>query len=362
MGAPSINISFIEQAKTAVKRGERGVLAMIFNGTAKATYTIVPGGAIPSDLPDGAADQIKMALIGYQTAPKKILVYVTAEEDADYSNALDYLASQRFDWLVAPSATTDAQVDNIVTWIKDQRDNKHMTYKAVLPNAVADHEAIVNVANGFTYDGKSLTAEESCARVAGIICGTTTYRSITYATIDEATDCDRMTTAELDEAVDAGKVVFMWDGEKVKICRGVTSLTSTSKTKGDAFKKIRLVEFMDMIKDDIRLTAQDDFIGKYPNDYDSKCILISAINDYFNELKAESVLSSASCELDTEKIIQYLEANKDGKFYLDGEEITVEDASDDEIKQADTGSAVYLLAKVTLLDALEDITLDIYIV
>lgn len=360
MGAPSINITFIEKAKAAVKRGERGRLAMIFKGDAAASYTVVPGGSIPDALTDDMKAQVEQALIGYQTAPKKILIYVSATED--YSDAFSYFSSQKFDWLVAPTAETDGNVDKIVAWIKEQRETYHMTFKAVLPNKAADYPAIVNVANGYSVGTTKFTAEQACARVAGMICGTTTYRSITYATVTEATDCDSMTTSELDTAVDAGQVVFMWDGEKVKICRGVTSYISTSETKGDAFRKIRLVEFMDMIEDDIRITAQDDFIGKYPNDYDSKCILIAAINDYFETLKSEKVLTSYSVELDIEKIIQYLQSKKDGKFYLDGEEYDVEDADDTEIKQADTGSAVYLLAKVTLLDALEDITLDIYIV
>lgn len=360
MSAPSINITFIEKAKAAVKRGERGILAMIFKGSATATYTVVPGGSLPEGLTDAMKAQVEAALIGYQTAPKKILIYVT--EESDYSDALTYFASQKFDWLVAPSAETDKNVKTIASWIKSQRETYHATFKAVLPNEAAGSEAIVNVTNGYKVGDTTYTAEQACARVAGMICGTTTYRSITYATVDEATDCDRMTTAELDTAVDAGQVVFMWDGEKVKVCRGVTSLTTTTDTKGNAFKKIRLVEFMDMIKDDVRITAQDNFIGKYPNDYDSKCILLSAINEYFNTLTSEKVLSAGSCELDTEKIIQYIETKKNGKFYVDGEEISVEDASEDQIKQADTGSAVYLLAKVTLLDALEDITIDIYIV
>lgn len=360
MSAPKINIAFIEKAKTAIKRGERGVMAMLIRGTTKKSFTVVPGGSLPDDITDEGQEQINMALIGYQTTPKKILVYVETSED--YSDGLKYLASQKFDWLVAPSAETDKQTDAIVTWIKNQRDELHRTYKAVLPNTAADYEGIVNVANGYTYNGTSLTAEKCCARVAGIICGTTTYRSSTYAPVTEATDCDRMTEAELDEAVDAGKLVFFWDGEKVKICRGVTSFITTTTTKGDAFKKIRLVEFMDMIRDDIRMTAQDGFIGKYPNDYDSKCILLTAVNDYFAELRNEKVLTNGSCEINTEAVINYLNTNKDGVFYLDDEKITVEDATELQIKKADTGSAVYLLARVTLLDALEDINLDIYIV
>ena len=360
MGAPSINITFVQKAKSTVQRGERGTIAMIIRGTKQATYTLLPGDDLPSDLTADAQEQITLAFKGYQTAPKKILVYITAE--TEYDEALEYFASQKFDWLVAPSAETDAQTSAIVTWLTEQRGTYGRTYKAVLPNTAADSEAVVNVANGYTYAGGTLTAEKACARVAGIICGTTTYRSCTYAPITEATDCDHMTTAELDAAVDAGKLVFMWDGEKVKICRGVTSFTTTTDTKGDAFKKIRLVEFMDMIKDDIRQTAQDSFIGKYPNDYDSKCVLITAINDYFNELAREKAITSGSCEIDTSAVASYIKTNKDGKFYVDDELVAVEDATDQQIKKADTGSGVYLLSRVTLLDALEDIFLENYIV
>lgn len=360
MGAPSINIAFIEKAKTAVKRGERGRIAMIVRGSKTATYTVLPGETIPTALTADAKEQVRLALLGYQTAPKKVMVYVAT--DADYTTALEYFAAQKFDWLVAPAAETDKQADVIAAWIKKQREDLSATYKAVLPNCAADSEAIVNVANGYTYANGTLTAEKACARVAGIICGTTTYRSCTYAPIDEATDCDRMSQTELDTAVDAGKLVFMWDGEKVKICRGVTSFTTTTETKGNAFKKIRLVEFMDMIRGDIRQTGQDSFIGKYPNDYDSKCVLITAVNDYFNELISEKVITAGSCEIDTEKVINYIKTKKDGKIYVDGEEIDIDDATDLEIKQADTGSAVYLLSKLTLLDALEDIYLDNYLV
>lgn len=54
------------------------------------------------------------------------------------------------------------------------------------------------------------SAEDMCARVAGIICGTPLTMSCTYAPLAEMTDCDRMSASDLDEAVDAGKFVFMW--------------------------------------------------------------------------------------------------------------------------------------------------------
>lgn len=66
---------------------------------------------------------------------------------------------------------------------------------------------------------------------------------------------------------------------------------TTTGNKGDSFKKIKLVEDMDMIKTDIQSTIQDDYIGKYANSYDNKCLLITAINGYFKTLVSEGVMN-----------------------------------------------------------------------
>ena len=359
MGAPSISIAFIEKAQETILRGERGIVAMILKGSAAGATEIVTAADIPSTFTEEAQQQVKNCLLGYDTAPKKIIVYTIT--GTDYTDALTYLAGQKWNWLVIPTVETDEKTADIVTWIKNQRDNMHLTYKAVLPNTAADYEGIVNVTNGYTYNGTVYTAEQACARAAGIICGTSDSRSCTYAPVPEASDCARMTKAELDAAVDAGKFVWFWDGEKVKVCRGVTSLTTTTASKGDSFKKIRLVEIMDMIRDDITITAQDRFIGKYPNDYDSKCVLITAINEYFRILRKDTLLDAGHCEIDIDKNIDYIRQHGGMIALEDGTEIKLEDATEQQIKEAPTGSYVFLRASIRMLDAIEDIVLDIYI-
>ena len=155
----------------------------------------------------------------------------------------------------------------------------------------------------------------------------------------------------METAVDAGKLIFYFDGEKVKVARGVNSFQTTTSDKNSQFKKIRLVDAMDMIKDDLRVEIEDQYIGKYANSYDNKRILISAINEYFDELIRNGVASSYYVDID-------VEANK---VYLKERGIDVAEMSDDEIKQADTGDKVFLVASLTLLDAIEEVTLDIAI-
>ena len=109
-----------------------------------------------------------------------------------------------------------------------------------------------------------------CSRIAGYIAGTPFTQSITYGTLNDLSDCNRLTIAEQDAAVDGGKLVLMHDGEKVKIVRGVNTFKTTTKTKGDSFKKIKIVNIMNLIYDDLMKSIRDDYIGKFNNDYDDK--------------------------------------------------------------------------------------------
>ena len=362
LGAPSINIAFIEQAATAIERGERGIIAMFItdSGAADGTeYTVRSIEDIPTALTEENRKQLEFALMGYQTAPKKILVYVMAD-DSGYTNALKWAAAQKFDYLVAVTAETDGKSNDIVSWIKTQRNNNHLTYKAVLSNVSADCEGIINLTSGAKTADSEYTAEQLCSRIAGIICGTPLNMSCTYAPLNEMSDCDRLSKSELDAAVDNGELKLMWDGEKVKLCRAVNSLTTTTAEKGDSFKKIKLVEAMDMIRNDISMTAQDSYIGRYSNSYDNKCLLITAINSYFDSLIRDNVLSSGASRIGIEAQRAYIKS-KGGKIVLDDDTMDVDDCSDDEVKRANTGSKVFLRADIALLDAIEDIDLDIYI-
>ena len=354
MGMPSVSISFTEKAITAVKRGERGIVALILkdeNIPETNPVTCLSSEDVPTTLSESNQEQIKLALMGYINAPKKVIAYVLGADAKDYTEALNMLKTVKFDYLAAPTVSTDNATNDIVSYVKAQRAEDKLI-KAVLPNVSGDHEGVINFATATVYaNDKEYTTEQYCGRIAGIIAGTPINISCTYAPLAELTDCSRLTKEEMDTAVDAGKLIVWFDGEKVKTARGVNSLTTTTQDKGDSFKKIKIVEAMDMIATDIRTTAEDDYLGKYANTYDNKCLLISAIGNYFDQLKLDGVISAYTISID-------IEANRS---YLKGKGIDVESMSDDEIKVADTGSFVFLKATVKILDAIEDIVLPISI-
>lgn len=354
MGMPGVNISFTERAATAVSRGERGIVAIIMKDTvpAKNPVEIISVTDIPDTLTAANKKQIELALMGYVNAPKKVIAYILPENAENYADALNWLEVNKFDYLVAPTCATDEQESTITLWIKAQRAGGKKV-KAVLPQHAADTEGIINYATASVTDEdeNTYTAEQYCSRIAGIIAGTPMTIACTYAPLGELVNCSRMKKAEMDTAVDAGKLIVFHDGEKVKIARGVNSLTTVTSEKGNQFKKIKIVEAMDMINDDIIKTAEDSYLGKYANSYDNKCLLLSAISNYFESLIRDGILSSGSVSID-------IDANR---LYLAKKGVDVSDLSDDAIKTADTDDKVFMNATVKILDAIEEITLPIAI-
>lgn len=363
MGAPSINIAFIEKSASAIERGERGIVALLLKEetVTQENFTVRSAPDIPAWLSEANKEQVEMALKGYQKAPKKVLVHVmSGNTEEGYTKAMKYFETLKWNYMAVPTVEADQKTETIASWIKSERTNNKRTFKAVLPKAQSDNEGIINVANGCKIGDKEYTAAQMCARVAGIICGTPITISCTYAPLPEMTDCDKLGKEDLDEAVDSGKFVFMWDGEKVKVCRGVNSFVTTTDKKGDSFKSIKIIDAMDMIYDDIEMTIQDNYTGKYANSYDNKCVLITAINGYFSGLVREGVLASGLCQIDIDRQREYL-AGKGGNVVIDGQEKKLEDLTDEEIKKANTGTHVFLRAAVSILDAMEDFDIDIYI-
>lgn len=388
MGAPSIDISFIEKAISAITRGERGIVMLWVKDTlptpAINPATVVTKSDIPAGLSDVSVEQVKLAMIGYTNAPKKVLVYCmgiaedaeTAAVDTGYKKAMEASETIKFDYLAVPTAETDKKAEDLATWVKTMRENKKKKIKAVLPNVAADNEGVINFTTEKSVKTETVTAEDGtettvdtiytaeqyCARIAGLIAGTPMTIACTYAPLSELSDCTRLT--DIDTPVDNGEFIIFYDGEKVKVVRGVNSFVTTVEGKGDSFKKIKIVEAMDMINDDIVKTAQDSYLGKYANSYANKCLLISAISSYFAQLKRDGIISSYSVALDPDAIRIYLKS-KGLKAVIDNGETSetkeVDDCSDEEIIRADTGASVFLTGNVKILDAIEEIKLPIYI-
>lgn len=354
LNSPSVSVVFTELGITAINRGDKGVVAVILRDTASVDpVALTQASQIPSTL--GADNQayLQRAFLGYVNPPKKVIAYTTDAEDTNLTRALAYMATQDFDYLVGPADCSSSEAAAIATWVDSQRTNNGAKYKAVLPNQASDKYPIINfTASGMTDGTEEYTTAEYCSRIAGLLAGTPMKISATYAPLPELTDVDRLTKEELDAAVNAGELALKWDGRQVKVARAVTSFVTTSQGMLDSFKKIKIVEIMDLIRTDITATAEDSYIGKYANTYDNKLLLVTAIRGYFMGLEQDQLVRPGyTVDIDVSAQEQYLVARG-----VDTSEMT-----EQEIREADTGSHVFLLIRCKILDAIEDIDIQVEI-
>ena len=360
MKMPSINVVFKEKGISAIERSERGIILMLLKEETLPSVTEVnlyTADDIPKELSDSNREQLELALRGYVNSPKKVIAEIISSEAEDYTDILKAIENKRFDYLVIPDIGT-SHIDTIATWVKGMRTNKDKMIKAVLPDCTADTEGVINFVNK-TIRTKSriYTTAQYCSRIAGIIAGTPMTISCTYAPLPEVIGCDVWTKEEMDTMAGAGKLFFFFDGEKVKLARGINSLVTTVQDKGTSFQKIKLVDLMDMMHDDIRTTAQDHYLGKYANSYANRCLLVTAIQGYLDQLAQEGLLEQDqnTAYIDVESTKIWLESN--GKYT----KAELADMSDMDIKLANIGSNVFIAVKASLLDAMEDVTITINI-
>lgn len=354
MGLPIISVTFATAAETAIMRSGKGTVGIIINddGAKEGLYTISDTEAITKGISAENRKYIERTFLGAQNGkPRKVIIYILAADETDYSAALAAFEMQQIDYIAANPEISPEGVAQIKEWVNAQR-AKCNYVKAVLPDCAADSEGIINFsASGITAGEDTYTAAEYCSRIAGLIAATPMNESVTYAVLDELTAVDSMLKSELDAAVDAGKLTLFSNGTQVKIARGVNSLSTITGAKTAAMKKIKIVEAMDMIRRDIKSTFETYYVGKTANTYDNKCVMITEIQAYFDALAEDGILEkgASSAEIDIEATKKYIVEN--GGSWVDMEE--------QEIREYNTGDKVFLLAKVRFIDAVEDVIIVI---
>lgn len=74
---------------------------------------------------------------------------------------------------------------------------------------------------------------------------------------------------------------------------GVNSLTTFTQDKNEDFSLIEVIETIDLIKDDIRKTFKNNYIGKFKNKLDNQMLFVSAVNTYFSNLAVRDILDNS---------------------------------------------------------------------
>lgn len=358
MGLPQVIIDFKTLAVTAPTRSKNGICALILKDTLSGPlYTYNSFDEVTETWSKTNKKYIEIAFLG---GAKKVLVSTIGTTKPTIDDALNTLGNNRWNYLSYPEGET-ADVAKVTTWIKTKRNTDHKTYKFVGGSLTSpDDMGILNldtVGIKRTEETTPYTAEKFTPRIAGIACGVGTDSSLTNYKLD---DVEYVTELEDDtarnNAIDAGKLILYNNGDGIVIARGVNSKTTVPSDKPDdsIFKKIRTVEIIDLIRDDITLNINRNYKGKVINTYANKLLLVGFINTYFGELASSLTLDpdfNNYCEINFVK----------QKAWLKSKGIKVEEMSDSEILKANTQDQVFLSCHIKTTDVMEDFDIEIYV-
>ena len=356
MGMAEITIELKALASTATTRSMRGITCLILdesNVVGLHTYARL------KNVTDAYSAENKAIITrcfsdrGIKTL--KIVCYnsaATVPETVD--TALALLNEVKFNYLADPYATTEDNA-KITTFIKAQREAENILVKSVLNNHIGDYEGVINFINDTINEGTTVyTGTEFTVDIACLASTCALDSSLTNLAISGITSVNNVGT-DKDALVDAGKLFLYYDNdlEQVVLSRAVNSKTTIGTDEKESMKKIRVVDILDMIRDDMKVTFKKNYQGKVDNSLDNKKLLVSSYNTYLRALVKAGALSDTKTsyvELDVEATISYLEDVKG----MDCSAMT-----DAQILAELTDEKVFITGTVYVLDVAEDLALNL---
>lgn len=347
---PEINIVFKTLATTAIQRSAQGILCLIVKDTKqKNKWTILKGF---SDLEaDKWEDKtVKLITLAYQKyAPKKVMIRTLQTEETDYAVVLKELEKRKINWLACPNAQEEDDT-KVVTWVKEQfgteKINKTIKYVSSFANET-DHVAIVEFGNTGTIKSKlgEFTPQEYTVGIAGAIAGCPINRSLDNEILGDLIEVDDIEPA-------LGKFTLYNDEDCVRVNYAVNSKTSFDSIWKKDTRKIKVVEGMCQVVDDIRDTFKNYWLGKYINNYDNKQNFCSNVTKvYFKDLTPNILSADYDNKIEIDLDAQRKQAITDG--------IDVENMTELEILQYSTGDDVFLTGDVRFADTMSNLFLSI---
>lgn len=353
MGLPDIVIEFTKKAVATIAVGTGGLVGIIIkDAKCNGSHVLKSVDSIPADLTADNKAYIERAFLG---APKAVHVFVLPEAATDYSAAYKYFANKRINYICGDPAITKELATNLSTWVKDKRKAGKIHPVAVVPDVVANDKGTVNFClvggDNLSVGDTQYTPAQYCSRIAGLLSGLDLNVSATYKPLDEVTAIPEVEDDVVDEAIDAGKLVLYDSGTGIVIGRGVNSLTTVTQEDTEDLKKIKILAIQDLITTDITDTINKSYVGNYSNSYDNKCLLITAIKGYLTQLEGKGYIEK-------DKSVMEINVEKQ-RAYLESTGVDTTEMDDQAVKEANTGSRVFLKGSVSILDAIEDVDIVI---
>lgn len=186
--------------------------------------------------------------------------------NADYAEFLSQLEKYDFD-IVVYDGTEQTIVQAYASFVKRISEKVGHKCQAVMAGAEScDSEWVISCGNGVKLsDGTVLSPQQATWWLGGAEAGASYNQSLTYSRyLGAVSAAPKLSDAEIETAIKAGKIVFIDSFDTVKICTDINTFTSIT-----VYKQFSLY-----------------YIGKINNNEDGRNLLKGWIVGYLNEMQA----------------------------------------------------------------------------
>ena len=192
-------------------------------------------------------------------------------------------------WQVIPICNNSESINPLITdFIKRMRNNEGKYVQAVVANLDgADYEGIINNVNGAVINGKTITAEEFTAYVAGMTAGASATESNTGRIIEGATSIiGQLDNDEIISGLKTGKFILSANQDgAIKVEQDINSLHNYGDDLSYDFTKNRVIRTLDEIGSSIQSIWENTYLGKVTNNDDGRNLFKSSITTYLQDLQ-----------------------------------------------------------------------------
>lgn len=352
LGLPSFSMIFTGKAVSAIERSARGIVAIVLTDDTEGGKDLNVYKKVDEvDFENWTEKNYNYLKLVFAGAPSTVIAIRRAENTEGYTAVLKKLKDLKWNYLTIPGLTS-ADITIISAWIKQYRNDEQKTFKAVLAHCKGDYEGIINFTTeniSTTITGATHTAAEYCARIAGVLAGLSLARSSTYYVLEDISEAE--TPDNPDDRINDGELIVIFDGKNYKIGRGVNSLVTFTTEKTEDVRFIKIVEGMDLYKDDIRETYEENYVGNIINDYDGKQMFVAAIGAYHKGLLGNvldrSFDNAVAIDIDAQRT------------YLESKGTDTSDMDDIAVAKANTGTNVFIASNIKFVNAMEDLKMNV---
>lgn len=185
-------------------------------------------------------------------------------DGTSHQTYLDKIESYSFN--VLGVVTTESTIKKLyANFTERMRDEVGVKFQTVIHNEAADYEGVVNVKNDVT------DADVSVASLVYWVTGAEAGCKVNESCLNwkyngEFSVNADYTQAQLTKATNDGEFTFHMVNGDVRVLSDINSLTTTSDTKGDIFKKNQTIRVIDQVANDIATQFNTKYLGAVLND------------------------------------------------------------------------------------------------